>query len=220
MTKLSLLLDFDGVVLRNHPIGNIIVKRCQALVHKSIKHVDVESCKKINKQLYESTGHTVLGLQRLGFMDLSISEFDKLVYEKIDYKVELATIADTHKKDIQGIRNIYKYCEEAGIDTWIFSNAPDSWCYSISHMMDIPILPSTRSLVTTLKPNPQCYAEVEKKVKSDKYIFVDDKMMNLVNAPEGWTCVWMSDTKERLSDTFFAIEDFDDLHPILEKHLK
>lgn len=219
MAKLSLLLDFDGVILRNHPIGNIVVKRCQSMVHKSMKHVDFESCKKVNKQLYESTGHTVLGLQRLGYKDISIPEFDQLVYEKIDYKMELAEIHKTHHQDIQSINNIYKWCEASGVDMWIFSNAPDSWCYSISHMMDIPVLPSTRSLVSSLKPNPECYLDVRKKVKSDKYVFVDDKMINLVNAPQDWTCVWMNDSKHNLSKNFSVIDDLIDLRPIIEKHL-
>ena len=214
-----LLLDFDGVILRNHRISNIIVNRCQSMVHKCIKHLDFESCKRINKNLYESTGHTVLGLQRLGYKDLLISEFDELVYQKIDYKVELSDISSTHASDIENVKNLYNYCKTKGIDMWIFSNAPDSWCHSISHMMDLPILPSTRPHVSTLKPDPKCYLEIERKIKSDKYIFVDDKMMNLMKAPDHWTCVWMSDLQQDVSDNFSVIKSMKNLKPILDEHL-
>ena len=198
--KNTLLLDFDGVVFKNHKLHNLVSHRCEMFVSK------YNIPKVINKQLYQSTGHTIIGLKRLGVKPVpTIEEFNEYIYKDIDYKSIINSIDDKQKKTLKKITRI--------TTPYIFSNAPDVWCDTISEILFNKQFPTTSKFTGSLvKPDPRAYMKIEKHLKSDHYIFVDDKIENLPYISPKWTRIWMNDTYSmKVQDDLYFITDLDHL---------
>lgn len=216
---MHLLLDFDGVVLRNHSIHKLVVERCNNFVHKVVKCKDKEFATRLNKELYYNAGHTLYGLNKLGYKGVDEKDFEEYVYKDINYNDYLYNVRETHKEDIESFNNLEDYCKKNNIKMRFFSNAPDIWCYSICNKMGISEIPSTYSFMSCLKPEPKSYADVEFNLGSDVYVFVDDKLTNLLNTPYNWKCVWMCETDNLVvNDRLTMIKNLNYLQPILDKN--
>lgn len=219
---MHLLLDFDGVVLRNHNIHKVVVDRCTNFVHKVVKCPNKEFASKLNRELYYNAGHTLYGLNKLGYNGVNEKDFEKYVYKDINYNDYLYDVKDTHKSDIESFKKLETHCKKNNIEMLFFSNAPDVWCHSICNEMGISKLPTTYSFMSRLKPEPQSYMDVDLHLKSDLYVFVDDKLTNLLNTPNTtkWKCVWMdnSDYSEylRINNRLTMIKDLTDVCELLD----
>jgi FMN phosphatase YigB (HAD superfamily) len=175
------LLDFDGVILKHKGGLEAVSKRCQTYVQKQTKIRDKDTVKRLNKHLYESTGHTALGLKKLGY-DVSIKEFNKYVYD-LDYQETFKDLTVSHKTGIETLKKFKQLCAEQNIPLHIFSAAPYIWCENILKIMgngveDISILGSVTNQF--LKPQIECYQVIEKQFQNSNLVFVDDKLMNLL----------------------------------------
>ena len=205
----AILLDLDGVILKNHPVHQLVTNRCHAYVKIITKTKTPEI---LNKYLYETTGHTVLGLQKLGY-DATITTFNKFVYNSID-----PNIFSTKKNDNTKILiDLKKKCHEKKTDLYIFSNAPDSYVHKVLTHMDLSLKNiSTLSEITNsfLKPDTICYKLVEKWLKVDKITFVDDKVGNIlpvINSPK-WENYWFADNlAESVYNNLNIINDLRDI---------
>jgi FMN phosphatase YigB (HAD superfamily) len=197
--KPCVLLDFDGVVLRSHPASSHISARCTHYAKQFIKVRNPIKAAEINRHLYTNYGHTVLGLQKLGFQDANLFDFNRYVYDSFDYSGNFKSIRETHKTDSDSMFRFFDAMESKGIGIKIFSNAPPAWCSTILGRMcpgieAIECIPSTSRY---LKPQLQCYAEAERFVSDKGYdhcIFIDDSMLNLgqvVGDPK-WTNILFS----------------------------
>jgi FMN phosphatase YigB (HAD superfamily) len=166
---MALLLDMDGVILRNNTAHKHIAFRCQQYVRKITGIKNPIKVSILNKQLYESTGHTFLGLKNLGY-PINLDEFNEYVYD------DMSIIKNINAKETNQLTLLKKKCEDKNIKIYIFSNAPIIWSHTIlSHMnCDIPILSSEY-----LKPQIEYYNIVES-IISEKILFVDDKLMNIM----------------------------------------
>jgi FMN phosphatase YigB (HAD superfamily) len=186
--KRAVLLDFDGVVLKKSPGHRIIAKRCESFVNKFVRLNDRESVENLNKHLYRTSGHTLLGLRKLGY-DISIEEFNNHVYTpeicnkvvpSAADKAELQEFCDEYVKRVRGVGGGVGF-GECGL--YISSNAPDLWCKTILEKMDVDVdlfQMAGSSDVECLKPQPEYYAGVHEKIKADHYAFVDDSRINLM----------------------------------------
>ena len=187
--KKAVLLDFDGVVLKKSPGHRIITQRCESFVNKFVRCNDRESVENLNKHLYRTSGHTLLGLRKLGY-DISIEEFNHHVYtsdicnkvvpSEAD-KAELQEFCDEYVKRLHG--NEEGVGGETQCSLYISSNAPDIWCKTILEKMDVDVdlfQMVGSSDVQYLKPQPEYYAGVHEKIKADHYAFVDDSRINLM----------------------------------------
>jgi len=205
--KAALLLDFDGVVLRNHPAHRAVSLKCQRMMSHFINIKSPAKLQEINNALYQTTGHTVIGLNRLGFK-VSPQAFNKVVYDTFDYTA-FKNIGQTHKRDIDDLCKLADFCSPNDIYLGIFSNAPDTWCKTILQAMSAQLseIP-TMSCVTdnNLKPLDDTYDIIEKNIlnKFSKFTFVDDKILNLLPVMENqkWTKIWLSESKQ---DTVYNI---------------
>lgn len=179
--KQVLLLDFDGCVLRHTPGHSAVSNRCELYVKKHTRMTDIAKVKELNRNLYEATGHTLLGLQKLGY-SANIKDFNKFVYDNIDYSL-FDDIKDTNKQDITTVKKIQQICKNNEIDICIFSAAPYKWCKKILLMMDedlddIQILSDITERF--LKPDKECYRRIEQIFRGKELCFVDDKLINIL----------------------------------------
>ena len=185
------MLDFDGVILRNHLIHPVVQHKCIKFVSKKLQ-IPYKQAVHVNKELYEAGGHTVTSLQMLGY-SCSVKEFNEYVYNDIDYKI-FEKVNKTHKNDITSLRRILQKCKDQSIQPFVFSNAPDSYCYQILEYMAFdpetqqtcPLISSLSSTYTLtqeyLKPFYSAYIAIEEALggKEAEFILVDDKLSNLL----------------------------------------
>ena len=198
----TLLLDFDGVIFRNNRLHNVVSHKCEGFVKK---HIKTTLPNEINKQLYQSTGHTLIGLKKLGVKPLpTIEEFNDYVYKDIPYSDVLSSLDDKQTREIKSLKRI------CNITTpYIFSNAPDIWTNTITELVFDTQFPTTTQFTNPyIKPDRTAFLKVEKHLKSDHYIFVDDKIQNLPFISSKWTRVWMNDkdTLKVQDDLYFITE--------------
>lgn len=172
-----LLLDFDGVLLRKHPIYESVSVRCQSYAQKFIPLRNPVKIKQTNQELYESYGHTMLGLRALGY-PVELSDFNHQVYSNIDLK-SLINVRETHKQDIEAIKTMLSTVRDAGIEYRLFTNAPDIWCQTILQHMGLDAIEKA-NIASFLKPEQASYERIEKMFPNERhFIFVDDKLVNL-----------------------------------------
>lgn len=199
------LLDFDGVILRKHPVHTLVQKRCEAYVGKKLK-LGPKQAALVNKQLYEAHGHTVLGLRSLGCAS-DMLEFNKAVYQSIDYRANFDGCFSPDDPQVLDVVSMLESCAANEVTPFVFSNAPDFYCSEILHYMGITssrarsqvsrlhVLPVCTSDGTPLlKPCADTYDSVNEilgvRPGHDTVCFVDDKLVNLVpstKASIGWT---------------------------------
>lgn len=194
MQKTRVLLDFDGVVLKNHPVHRKVVQLCVEFVEKRTKRVRKSiDASALNRHLYTKYGHTALGLNEMGF-ETSKDEFNRFVYGRIDVFEHLRDVRYTHAKDVRDLERlrswIYAQEEDQRIDISFFSNAPDSWTTRISKLMVGEELPSVADRMgDRFKPQKECYAAVEDRDDSQTIVFLDDSWTNVANSPDAWNSI-------------------------------
>lgn len=192
-----LLLDMDGVMLHQPNLHRFVEMRVASFVRRRlepvIREINYPQAESINRSLYATYGHTLLGLNRIFGMDVSIHEFNAQVYDKttLDYIQSFQDDAHMNRR-MNEVRQLLERCHIHRVPVYIFSNAPMCWSRSIVGMMgvhidDKHILGSDHPLFDRngrLKPEVSLYHDVARLIEyrhsSDhKLIFVDDSLMNL-----------------------------------------
>lgn len=212
-----MLVDFDGVILRNHISSKFIANRCQNYVQiKTNTHARYS--KFLNKNLYETTGHSLIGLHKLGYNQYTIRDFNEYVYGDIEYSSMFNDIQTTHAHDIQQFIDLNEWTKNNNTKMFIFSNAPDEWCLNICNLMS----PKLSDIETTniilknrfLKPDQDAYTVLDYHLKNFKKIVnVDDKLMNLMPTIDNkkWEHFLMKDEKYPISNNLYVIQELDEI---------
>lgn len=181
-----LLLDFDGVVLRSPATSRLISSRCIKYVSMKTGVTDEVKARRLNEHLYTRYGHTVLGLQGVGFQNCSLEDFNAFVYDNIDYRHLIRHI--DNDSNFFG-KDIDRLCASGFYDVFIFSNARQDWVYGICSALNYPIHKRCRGVLDVsdyfLKPQPSAYQlahdMIEPSVKAgSNVVFVDDSMLNIL----------------------------------------
>lgn len=173
----SILLDFDGVLIKNKNLGKLIEqKSIEFIKHKYSK--SLHECTLVNTHFYKTYGHTALGLDTSNYKQ-NILDYNQFVFSKLDYN-ELANMITDSDKELLSRMKEYSY------SFGLFTNAPLSWCENICHIAgtDIEHFIDDTKLFTSdnglIKPKDEFYTHVENKLKKDKTIhFIDDSLINL-----------------------------------------
>jgi hypothetical protein len=158
------LLDFDGVLYKNPKASWYIAKRSAEFVRKVMK-VPQQQSENINMSLYQTYGHTVLGLQKLGY-PVTLQDFDDFIYDNMPYTVfRDATIP------------------ELPPSTYVFSNAPSEYIDKIAQKK----MPNIRDLnllnvKEPLKPKKWVYEQLTSVFPDHQIFFVDDSMINFTHS--------------------------------------
>jgi len=156
--------------------------RCKQYANRFLNIKNPVKLSELNQHMYDSHGHTVLGLHKMGFTKATIQDFNAYVYGMMDYS-GIHKSMNKNKKDAIIITNVAEQCAKHDIELRVFSNAPDQWVASTlasmsSDLKDI----KTMSHITdnNLKPMRRTYDLVEYDLGMDRPIyFVDDKWINL-----------------------------------------
>lgn len=215
-TRKTILLDFDGVVLKKSSAYSLVVNRCEQYVNRFVNIRNPVKVKELNKQLYETYGHTVLGLRNIGF-DVTPEEFNRFVYGYFD-KTYFRDVRPENYQHIKDFKKLVEKLQETETPFYIFSNAPDIWCKTVLMEMD-PSFSKIETLADItnkhLKPEVSCFDAIENILPSDHDIwFVDDKMQNMstiMNRPRWKKLLYTNaamDDPVKIKDDLFAIQSF------------
>lgn len=183
MQKHILLVDFDGVLYKNTLAGRYVGMRSSLFVEKVLRGVGSKYSRvapeksryfeKINKKMYTSFGHTVIGLQKLGY-DISVEDYNKFVFGGFPY----GSLKDS------SVAQRWKECEGVCKDMYVFSNSPTEYC----NMIACTDLPNVRDLMSCtgkgnlLKPESGVYKAVSDVFPEHIIHFLDDSQINITGA--------------------------------------
>lgn len=192
-----LLLDMDGVVLHQPNMHRFVAMRVGAFVRRKldpiIPNITYDKAESINRSLYTTYGHTLIGLNSVFKTNTSIAEFNSVVYDSItmDY---IPNFQDDGmmRKNANEVLQVLEECHMRNIPVYIFSNAPIRWNRAVLDMMGLPvrtdhILGSDHAVFDRkglLKPQIGLYHEVANLMSyrhngNHELVFVDDSLMNL-----------------------------------------
>jgi FMN phosphatase YigB (HAD superfamily) len=171
----TLLLDFDGVVLRNPKIAEYQYRKSAAFLQK-YTNLSYNRCLEINNKYYPQYGHTVIFINKIFTKKTTLEEYNDFVFntnaiKKLDNLIDFDTYEHANKfKDLISLNN-----------TYIFTNAHINWIEYFSYKLDL-FIPYSKIIYPTdismLKPFPQVYENLDQKIDNN-IVFVDDSIKNL-----------------------------------------
>lgn len=212
LLKRTLLLDFDGVLYSNKFAHTVIAERSTRYCNKFVKSHNNVFLDNFHRYMYKTYGHTVLGLQKLGY-DATIEEYNKDVFSNINFYNMDNEWDNTHI-----INKMVYEMKSHDIDTYIFSNAPKCWTVPLLKQMDIHLTEDRVLELGLLKPSYELYHNVDY-IFNSNIIFVDDNMINLepVFNNTNWTKVLYANTNHILKDDLYVIDNLQRLGEIIEQ---
>lgn len=185
-----ILLDIDGVIIRNKPLLGHVRNNIIRYVDSKVK---TNNPAHLNDILFKAHGHTAKGLEKEFGIDTS--DFNSFVYDvhAIDHLYDVLKRDEEFKKDADIIKSL-------GNDVSFFSNSPLVWSIPVRNAINKNI----HTAVYT-KPDIKNYS-----MWNDRdVIIVDDRIDNLLPALffKNLTPIHFSEYKE--SDTIKTIYSLD-----------
>lgn len=190
MAVKSLVLDIDGVLLRDKALLNHVEGNCARYVKTKLPE-----CKepgRVNRLLYNTCGHTARGLQNLFGVDTS--DFNKKVYD-VPLKTHLWEVLSGTEFQKEAAE-IHKLTQN-GWRVTLFTNSPIEWAGQVAHAISDEIFvvcPSDNLVDHPIKPDGAAYRNF---AKHHTHIFVDDSLANLNTARwlPNWHPVYFNEYK-------------------------
>ena len=208
-----LLLDFDGVMLRNPKFTRYQTYHSACYVQR-VTGMSLQTSETLNKLCYPRFGHTVTMINELFNKKKTLTDYNDFVFDKEKMRCLEKEVDVKTRSHFASFLKLAKKCNDGGIETAIFSNADARWiecCVSIAGdardartlMSDI-ITPAT---IDQLKPQKIAYDIVERRFPShDEFWFVDDCKQNLVepSSRDNWIPYHYTDSSsmEDMKDYF------------------
>jgi hypothetical protein len=171
----SLVLDVDGVIIRDKHLLEHVKHNCVRYVEKKLPR-----CKdpvRMNRVLVESAGHTARGLQRHHGID--VKDFNREVYN-VPLRSHLWEVLSSTEFQ-QDAKEIHSLISRGWYVT-LFSNSPIEWTGQVAHAISdevYVVCPGSNIIESPLKPEMPAYAGF---AKHHTHIFVDDTLNNLETA--------------------------------------
>jgi hypothetical protein len=168
----SLLLDIDGVIVRDKALLSHVKDNCVRYVQS--KFPDSKNPEEINKMLYLAHGHTAVGLRHVYKMENDGYDFNSKVYDKnlLDHLSEVihGTEFQREAKEIHSLIS-------NGMNVTLFTNSPIEWARPVARAISDEICIScTNTSAEFLKPGAAAYASFP---TNYDYLYVDDTLKNL-----------------------------------------
>ena len=230
--KNLVLVDFDGVVLRNPQASKYISNKANAYVARTCKLApNCKSLESLNKELYGSYGHTVIGLNKHG-INASLKDFNKFMYDDVSKYRHIVMSSEEKEAWLAFMEAM----DEMDLDVRFFSNASAKW---INHFMGDLVDTQTFELQhifesykneprydEMLKPERSIYDLVMHKYPQRIYYMLDDKLHNFqaISHDPRWVKIWMNGCNEsswmvqrKLTASFFALDKLKDASELIHR---
>ena len=179
----SLLLDIDGVVLRDRLLMEHLKDNCVRYV--AAKLPQCKDPRETNRLLYLSHGHTARGLATSFQVDTS--DFNEKVYDK-SLMNHLADVI--YGSEFQQEAEELHRLSESGWKVTLFTNSPVEWAVPIAHAISHNVfIDCTGHDVSKspMKPDAARYTQFPTHMQ---HFYVDDSLKNLGTAR--WLPNWHS----------------------------
>ena len=187
----TLLLDVDGVLIRNKELLNHVKDNCVRYVQA--KMPECKNPEELNRVLYLAHGHTARGLTYT--FGVPAYDFNEKVYDKklIEHLYEVI-YGNEFQSDA---KEIFQLTRE-GWNVSLFTNAPHEWARPVAEAIGEPIgvvCPGRDLSKTWMKPEASAYADFP---KYQKYVYIDDSLKNLGTTRwlSNWTPVHFTEDKK------------------------
>lgn len=171
----SLLLDIDGVLIRDQGLLKHVKDNCVQYVRNKLP--DCKDPKQVNHILYLSYGHTARGLAQA--FQIDTRDFNEKVYDKrlLDHLAEVLYGTEFQ----QEAKQVHELCD-AGWKLTLFTNSPIEWARPVSEAIGGTIFiscPGPDLTLSPLKPEASAFLNFP---KHHTHLYVDDSLKNLGTA--------------------------------------
>ena len=190
MSAKTLLLDIDGVLIRDKKLLDHVRDNCVRYVAKKLPHA--RNAAEVNRVLYLGRGHTARGLEKT--FEIDASDFNKKVYTKqlINHLYEVIH-GNEFQQDAKEVSDLVRN----GWNVTLFTNSPHEWAGPVADAIDAGVhivCPARDWSEAHFKPEAAAYKDFLKDVQ---YVFVDDSLKNLGTARwlPNWKPVYFSEDK-------------------------
>jgi hypothetical protein len=180
-----LLLDFDGVMLKNKHAEQYQLRRSAKFV-QHVTHLDLKTCERMNKKYYPIHGHTVLMTNKLFGLDVTLADYNEFVFAPSNIARLTRVLDDDTMHHMKAFNHVIDFCEQNNLEWNVFTNAHMNWVMFFSELLGVQRITTSKVIwpgndVHALKPNAMAYDNVEAVyANTDCFIFVDDSKANLV----------------------------------------
>lgn len=215
------LVDFDGVALRNKTADVQVAKRASIYTWRKINNVKTYNNQMISPKhaedicynLYKGYGHTLPGLKSIGIKDCSMKEYNKMVYDTIDYnKVR------KDNNDFNDLRSLISYCHEFNHLIFFFTNAPYRWISNtlrdhndiLHSMYDIrKVINVNEDDEIFLKPYDIIFEKIGSYFSQENIVFIDDNIGNMkpVIHNLAWTNIVFCNAEKKINNRLYFTND-------------
>jgi len=175
MAVKSLVLDIDGVLLRDKALLNHVTRNCERYVKAKLP--ECKEPARVNRLMYNTCGHTARGLQNLFGVDTS--DFNKKVYD-VPLRTHLWEVLSSaeFQKEAAEIHKI----AQTDWNVTLFTNSPIEWAGEVARAISDRVhvvCPGGNIVDSSIKPEGTAYRNFG---KHQTHIFVDDSLVNLNTA--------------------------------------
>lgn len=188
----KLLLDFDGVVLRNKYLKQYQLDRSAKFI-KEKTCMPIEICKNINKENYPKYGHTVTMLNKMFQLPVTLEEYNEFVFDKKQLQPLTKFIDKNTFEYTNSFNKLFDYCNKNNTEWYIFTNAHITWVEVFADTCNLDICNKKIIYPTDLKllkPKLDSYKAIENKFSHDShFIFIDDHFDNLPYYRKRWSAL-------------------------------
>jgi len=178
----SLLLDIDGVIVRDKALLKHVKDNCVQYVRHKLP--DAKEPENVNKVLYLAHGHTARGLRDTFKIDTT--DFNDKVYDRrlLNHLAEVIYSSD-FQKETEEIHGLVKN----GWNITLFTNSPSVWALPVARAISDEI--NVQCPRMWLKPEAEAYRTFS---ENTNHIFVDDSLKNIGTARwlPNWKCVYFN----------------------------
>jgi FMN phosphatase YigB (HAD superfamily) len=207
---MNVLLDFDGVLMQNTKIENIIKERSVRYV-KSRTKLSMENAKVLNQNLYPKVGHTALIINNTKHYHNEVFEYNKEVFYTMNFQDDIRPCI--HADDFNHIENILEILAENKKKPGLFTNTPLLWVEQNLQFLGLHVedVFDTDMLFTSdegfIKPKCDTYEKVDQSMGGRNTIFVDDSITNITTAAQfpNWFCFHAPNRKPELLYTYLKL---------------
>lgn len=195
----TLLLDFDGVMVRDPHLTAYQLRRSAKFVQKHT-YLPLSTCLAINSKHYPKYGHTVLMLNDMFGKQTTLEQYNEFVFSKAQISRLDRCLSQESFAHTANFKKVFEQCKANNIEWNVFTNAHLNWALHFSHLTGLQEVVEEKVIypkeLSMLKPNPEVYASLSERFADKTIIFVDDSRINLepVTLEDGWVPIHFSKT--------------------------